>query len=112
MHALLRLSFDDIRAEEWTPSYAGKAARMDFLLKQESLVIETKMTREGLGAKEVGEQLIIDIERYRHHPECRTLICFVYDPKEHIHNARGVERDLTRGAKDGLIVQVIIVPRT
>ncbi|MCW5199994.1 DUF2321 domain-containing protein, partial [Desulfobulbus sp. F1] len=30
LHALLHLFFDDVRAEECTPSYAGKAARMDF----------------------------------------------------------------------------------
>ena len=30
---------------------------MDFLLKQEKLVIEVKRTRKGLGTKEVGEQL-------------------------------------------------------
>jgi hypothetical protein len=28
MHALLRIDFNDIRAEEWCPSYAGKNARM------------------------------------------------------------------------------------
>jgi hypothetical protein len=32
MHALLRIFFDDVRPEEWTPSYAGKGARMDFSL--------------------------------------------------------------------------------
>src|SRR6266851_4668899 len=32
LHALLKIDFNDIRAEEWTPSYAGKSARMDFLL--------------------------------------------------------------------------------
>jgi DpnII restriction endonuclease len=46
--ALLHLRFDDIRAEEWVPSYAGKASRMDFLLKSEQVVIETKMTRDGV----------------------------------------------------------------
>jgi hypothetical protein len=35
LHALLRLHFDDIRPEEWTPSYGGKSTRMDFLLKKE-----------------------------------------------------------------------------
>ncbi len=29
LHALLYLYFDDIRAEEWTPSYAGKSARVE-----------------------------------------------------------------------------------
>src|SRR5579871_4650536 len=31
-HALLRIHFDDIRKEEWAPTYAGGASRMDFLL--------------------------------------------------------------------------------
>jgi len=29
-HALLTIYFDDIRKEEWAPSYAGGASRMDF----------------------------------------------------------------------------------
>jgi len=35
---------------------------MDFLLKNEQIVVETKMTRPKLREKEVGDQLIIDIE--------------------------------------------------
>jgi hypothetical protein len=31
-HALLMIHFDDVRKEEWVPSYAGGASRMDFLL--------------------------------------------------------------------------------
>ena len=53
LHALLLLCFDDIRAEEWTSSYAGKSARMDFLLKNEGVVIEVKKTRLGLTDKEL-----------------------------------------------------------
>src|SRR5262249_50028324 len=64
VHALLTVFFDDIRPEEQTPSVAGAATRMDFLLKEERLVIETKMTRKGLGAKELGEELLIDIAKY------------------------------------------------
>lgn len=81
IHALLKLHFDDIRPEECTPSYAGKASRTDFLLKDEQIFIEVKKTRKGLTQKEVGEQLIIDIARYQSHPYCKTLICFVYDPR-------------------------------
>ncbi len=62
LHALLLLYFDDVRAEEWTPSYAGKSARMDFLLKNERVVIEVKKTRLGLADKELGDQLIIDVD--------------------------------------------------
>jgi len=48
LHALLRIDFDDIRPEEHTPSSGGSTARMDFLLKDETIVIETKKTRQGL----------------------------------------------------------------
>jgi hypothetical protein len=110
LRSLLRLFFEDIRPEEWTPSYAGRAARADFLLKQENIVIEAKKTREGLGAKEVGEQLIIDIARYKTHPNCRYLICFVYDPENRITNPAGLESDLSRTEPD-FSVEVLIEPK-
>ena len=93
LHALLHLYFDDIRAEEWTPSYAGKSARVDFLLKNEKTVIEVKKTRQGLADKEVGDQLIIDVDRYKGHPDCEKLICFVYDPEGRIGNPNGIMDD-------------------
>jgi len=96
IHALLFLHFQDVRPEEYTPSYAAKSSRMDFLLKQESIVVEAKMARPGLGAKEVASQLIEDIERYKAHPDCEALVCFVYDPAGPIANPRGIESDLKR----------------
>lgn len=110
LHALLKISFDDVREEEWTPSFAGAASRMDFLLKAERLVIETKMARKGLGAKDLGAELLIDIARYASHPDCKMLVCFVYDPEGRINNPRGVERDLSQEA-DGKRVRVYIRPR-
>jgi REase_DpnII-MboI len=77
---VLKLHFDDVRAEEWTPSYAGNSSRMDFLLKRKRLVVEAKMTRKGLDQKGVANQLIQDRERYRAHPDCKALVCLVYDP--------------------------------
>ncbi|WP_262893933.1 PD-(D/E)XK nuclease domain-containing protein [Bacteroides finegoldii] len=110
MHVFLRLHFDDVRDEEWTPSYAGSASRMDFLLKKEKIVIEVKKTRKNLGPKEVGEQLMIDIERYTAHPNCETLICFVYDPEARLSNPVGMENDLNRDM-DNLKVITIITPK-
>lgn len=79
-NALLRLVFDDVRPEEATPSRGGGRAQMDFLVKSERLVIELKMTRDGLTDRAVTDELLIDIGRYRSHPDCATLLCFVYDP--------------------------------
>jgi len=53
---------------------------MVLFLKLERLVIETKRGRKGLDAKRLGDELLIDIGRYGSHPDCRTLVCFVFDP--------------------------------
>ncbi len=107
MHALLRLHFEDVRTEEVTPSVAGKSGRMDFLLKAERLAVETKMTRRNLGQKEVGDELIVDMRRYRTHPDLRTLVCFVYDPGGFCRSPAALENDLTGG--DGRFRSVVIV---
>ena len=72
LHALLLTRFDDIRPEDVNPSYAGATSRVDFLLKQEKIVIEVKKTRASLKDKELGEQLIIDINRYSNNQDCKT----------------------------------------
>jgi hypothetical protein len=110
MHGLLRLHFDDVRPEEWTPSYAGSSSRTDFLLKKEKVVIETKMTRKNLGQREVADELIIDKERYRSHADCKTLVCFVYDPERKCHNPVALEGDLSEERED-LRTVVVVAPK-
>ncbi len=110
LHSLLHLYFDDIRAEEWTPSYAGSCSRVDFFLKNDQMIIEVKKTRMSLKAKQLGEQLIVDTERYKAHQGCKKLICFVYDPEGWISNPRGLENDLSKESDD-FLVNVIIVPK-
>lgn len=109
LHALLMVFFDDIRVEEWTPSHAGGSSRMDFLLKKESVVIETKYAGPQRSSKEIGDELLIDIARYAKHPDCRLLVCMVYDPGGNVKNPRGLETDLS-GKKDGRTVIVRVTP--
>jgi hypothetical protein len=110
LHALLRLYFDDVRPEEWTPSYAGGSSRMDFLLKNEKLIVEAKMTRASLTEKQIGEQLIVDAARYSSHPDCTILVCFIYDREAHLKNPRGLEADLTKLSRPGLRVLAFVAP--
>lgn len=110
MHALLKLHFDDVRPEEWTPSYAGNSSRMDFLLKREKLVVETKMTRDNLNQKKVADELIIDKGKYRKHPDCRTLVCFVYDPEARCTNPTALETDLSEDQPEFRVV-VVVAPK-
>ena len=94
LHALLRPWIADIRPEEFTPSYAGTSTRMDFLLPDYSLVIETKIVRDRSHGKKVGDELIVDIEHYRRHPRCKALWCVIYDPDHLITNGDGLKSDL------------------
>jgi hypothetical protein len=111
VRALLTLFFDDIRPEEWTPSYAGGASRIDFLLPQVETVVEIKKTRPSMKDRDLGEQLIIDIEKYKIYPGCRNIFCLVYDPGEIIKNPRGVENDLNQRSGEIITVRVLIVPK-
>lgn len=111
LHAILRLHFLDVRPEEWTPSVAGRSPRMDFLLKNERIVVEAKMTRDTLKDGEIGDELTQDIARYKAHPDCSVLICLVYDPNGLLKNPRGLEADLEKMASDALTVKVVVSPR-
>ena len=109
LHALLRLHFDDVRPEEPTPSLAGKSARMDFLLKQEKIVVEAKMPRDKAHAKKNGEELILDIAHYEKHADCKTLVCLVYDPNSFIQNPAGLaELNSTSGK---IRVEVVVTTK-
>lgn len=110
LRALLRVHFDDVRPEEWNPSYGGVSSRSDLLIKSERIVIETKMTRKGLGQSEVIEQLTVDKAQYRMHPDCGTLVCFVYDPSQRLSNPSALEADLSDADAD-LTTKVVVSPR-
>jgi hypothetical protein len=109
LYALLSINFDDIRREEWTPSYAGGASKMDFLIKDYSIIVEVKKTRKGLAARDIGSQLIEDIARYKKSQDCKTLLCFIYDPEGKLHNPNGFAKDIEKLDKE-LDIKVLISP--
>jgi hypothetical protein len=109
LHTILRAFFDDVRPEEYTPSYAGSNSRVDFLLKKEKIIIEVKFASQKLKEKEIGNQLIIDIKKYQTHPDCKQLYCLVYDTAGNIHNPIGLENDLS-GRDNKIEVKVLVVP--
>jgi hypothetical protein len=110
LHSILKIHFDDIRPEQWTPGYAGGATRMDFLLKNEKMAIEVKKTGKNHCSPQIGDELIIDIAHYQQHPDCKALLCFVYDPAELIANPAELMNDLS-GKHGELIVEVFVGPK-
>jgi hypothetical protein len=107
LHAILKIEFDDVRPEEHTPSMAGGSSRMDFLLYREQIVVETKKTRESLRDKKIGEELIIDVAKYKKHPSCRHLVCAVWDTEHLLNNPAAVKGDLET-ANEGFVTVVIL----
>jgi hypothetical protein len=110
LHAILKLHFDDVRPEEWTPSYAGNASRIDFLLPRERTIIEVKMTRQNLGQKEVANELIVDVARYAKSPNVDNLVCLIYDPIRRCTNPAALEDDLAN-SEGRLRVLAVVCPR-
>lgn len=109
-HSLLRLFFGDVREEEWTPSYAGGGSRIDFVIPEYKLALELKHARKSMTTKELGEQLVVDIENYAKHPDVRNLVCVVFDKDGLVDNPRGIERDLTN-VKGNLVVTTRIIDK-
>ena len=105
---ILRLFVDDVRPEDYTPEYAGGRSRIDFHIPDLDMYIETKMTRETLADKKIGDELLIDVGRYRE--MCNVLICFIYDPDSRLENPFGLVKDLEKLSNVNLEVRVIISP--
>jgi len=110
LHALLRIQFDNIDTDEWTPSYSSGAPRTTLLLNDSRLAVIVKKTRPGLNVKDLTDQLRIDAERYRSHGRCTTLLCFMYDPEGRIGNPRGLEASLT-SVNDSFVIDVLVAPK-
>ena len=68
------------------------------------------MTNDNLRDKKLGEELLIDIGKYSSHPNCKTLIIFIYDKKDLIVNKAGLIRDLENKRTSEMDVKVFISP--
>ena len=110
LHVLLRVQFNNIDTDEWTPSYSSGALRTTLLLNESRLAVIVKKTRPGLTAKDLTDQLRVDAARYRFHGRCTTLLCFMYDPDGRIGNPQGFEASLT-SVNDSFIVDVLVAPK-
>ncbi len=110
LYSILKLFIEDVRKEDYVPSYGGKNSRVDFLIPSLNLAIETKMTNSNLKDKELGEQLFIDIGRYKGNKKINKLIFFVYDKNEVLINVSGIKNDIENMSTNELEIKVYICP--
>ncbi|MBY0246748.1 MAG: hypothetical protein K2Q17_03680 [Nitrospiraceae bacterium] len=110
LRALLKMEFDEVGTDEWTPPYAGSVSRTTLLLNREQIAIVAKKTRSGMTTKEIAEQVSADSAFYSARNRCTTLFCFVYDPEGRIGSPKRLETDLTR-VSDRYNVEVLVAPK-
>jgi hypothetical protein len=110
LYSLLQLYFQDVRKEDYNISNVGSNSKPDFILKLENIGIEVKMTSEKLRDKKIGDQLLADIGRFKSHPNCKTLVLFIYDKGDFIRNKAGLKRDLEKQRTTEMDIKVYIVP--
>jgi hypothetical protein len=110
LRALLKMEFDEVGTDEWTPPYAGSIRRTTLLLNREQIAIVAKKTGPAMTAKEISEQVAADSAFYSARNKCSTLFCFIYDPEGRIGSPKRLETDLT-SVSDRYTVEVLVAPK-
>lgn len=106
--ACLRLMCDDVRPEDYIAEYAGGRSRVDFFLPETGIIVETKMTRDSLTDRKVGEELLIDRCRYSSRSDCRGILAVIYDPRMLLRNPAGLAADLNQPSKNPSTKVIVI----
>ncbi len=110
LRALLKMEFDDVGVEEWTPSYAENTALSALLLNGEHITVVAKKTRPGLTTKELAERIAADAAFHAARRQPGTLFCFVYDPEGRVGSPKQLETELA-DTGNGYAVEVLVAPR-
>jgi hypothetical protein len=81
LYVMLKPIFPNLETEDPVPKIGGRGSRIDLVLKEYGILIETKMIKnsdqnENKYIKELKE----DFESYHSFPGIKNLIVFVYDP--------------------------------
>lgn len=108
--ALLKLEFDEVGSDEWTPPYAGGSTKTTLFLNRDQIAVVAKKTRSGLTTKELAEQISVDANHYAPRESCLHFFCFIYDPEGRIGSPKGLESDLT-SVSDRYTIHVLVAPK-
>src|SRR5438105_790148 len=84
----------DLVPESPTERVASRYSIRDFVSRSARVVIEAKYIREAAHGKSISKELHDDIETYRHHPSCRDLVFFIFDPDVHIPDRGALLRQI------------------
>ncbi|MBL8037392.1 MAG: hypothetical protein JNN16_07835 [Nitrospira sp.] len=108
--ALMKVEFDEVATDEWTPPYTKGASRTTLVVNRDQIAIVAKKTGPGLTTKELTDQVLADAAYYRTQGRCSTLFCFVYDPEGRIGSPKRLETTLT-SVSEHCRIEVLVAPK-
>lgn len=108
--ALLKVEFDEVATDEWTPPYTGGVPRTTLFVNSDKIAVVAKKTGPGLTTKELANQVAADSSHYRAQGRCSTLFCFMYDPEGRIGSPKRLETTLT-SVSEHCRVEVLVAPK-
>ena len=94
VYLMLRPWVRDIVSESPTERHGNRYTIKDFITIQANTIIEIKYVRDAAHGRQISKEMHDDIETYRHHPSCRTIIFFVYDPDSLIPDQDTLRRQI------------------
>jgi hypothetical protein len=110
LYLILRPWVNDLIPEVPTDKTASRFTIRDFVSKALRVVIEAKFIRDKQHGKNISKELHDDIEVYRHHPLCDTIVFFIYDPDSNIPDERELRRIIEQSrVYDGRPLRCILI---
>jgi hypothetical protein len=94
IYIMLRPWVHDLIPESPGEREANRYTIKDFVSKKAKTIVEAKYIRDKEHGKSISKELHDDIENYRHHPDCRKLIFFVYDRDALIPDQGALKRQI------------------
>jgi hypothetical protein len=113
LYLILRPWVTDLVAETPTDKVGNRFAIRDFFSRSLKLVVEAKYVRDAEHGRHISKELHDDIEVYRHHVACDTILFFVYDGDSLIPDQRELRRTIEQSRSyDGraLACRLIVKP--
>jgi hypothetical protein len=111
LYIILKSLFSDMKYEDPIPKVGGQSTKIDFILRDECILIEVKMIKEkDMNEMEFIKQLKIDFESYHECQWIKKLFCFIYDPFKKtgdISNFKDLNGDRTKNGHN-FNVEVIL----
>jgi hypothetical protein len=113
IYLILRPWIQDLIPESPSDKAGNRFTIKDFFSRSLHLVIEAKFVRDKQHGKNISKELHDDIEVYRHHALCDTIVFFIYDPDSSIPDERELRRTIEQSRSyDGrpLVCRLIVKP--